>query len=83
MKSIFLRDAIDLAREIERIDAVEKFEERQRVTNFVFLEMPHEMPAQVRRQLRNLGARFLHAAFTENLLPAFMSRAHFFGVVGF
>ena len=39
--------------------------------------MPDKMPVDVRRQLRNLGARFLNAAFTEQSLPGFDRLLHF------
>ena len=57
------------------------FEQRQHVPNFVLLKMANEMPAQVRRQQRNLCPRFLHAAFTEQRLSRSNCFADFLGVV--
>src|SRR6266446_2779836 len=47
MQTVFFGDAVDVFRERERIDAVSQSKQRQRMTNLIFLEMPHEMPAQV------------------------------------
>src|SRR5206468_6828804 len=47
MQTVFFGDAVDVFRERERIDAVSQFKQRERMTNLIFLEMPHEMPAQV------------------------------------
>ena len=44
MHSVLFRDAIHLARKIDIVDAVKKFEERKRVTNLVLLKMSDEMP---------------------------------------
>src|SRR5437016_8652328 len=65
MQSFFLRDSINVLRERERIDAVNHFEQRQRVPDFIFLKMPNKMPVQVRWQVRNFYPRFLHSTFSE------------------
>jgi hypothetical protein len=62
---------------------VNHFEQRERVPNFVFLEMSNEMPSQVRGKFRNLSACFLHAAFTEQSVSSFNHLLHPFCVVGF
>ena len=54
MQPFFFGNAIDLLRERERIHAVNQFEQRQCMPDFVFLEVPDEMPAQVGRQFRDL-----------------------------
>jgi len=77
MQSFLLCDSVYLLRERERINAMDHFEQRQRLPDFVFLKMPHEMPPQIRRQLRNFGSCFLDAAFTEQSLPSLNRLAHF------
>src|SRR6266702_493468 len=47
MQSFLFRDSVDVLRKLDRIDAVNHFEQRQRMTNFVFLKMTNEVPAQV------------------------------------
>ena len=79
MQSLFFRDPVHFLRQRKRIDAVNHFEQRQGVPDLVFLEMSDEMPAQIRRQLRNFGAGFLNAAFAEQSLPGFNRLAHFLG----
>jgi hypothetical protein len=83
MQSFLLRNSVYLFRERERINAMDHFEQRQRVPDFVFLEMPHEMPPQIRRQVRNFGSCFLDAAFTEQSLPSLNRLAHFLGWMSF
>src|SRR6266550_510221 len=83
MHSVFIRDPVHLLRERERIDAVKKLEERQRMPDFVFLQMANKVPAQARREQRDLGARLLHAAFAKQSLTSFIYRPHFLRVVRF
>src|SRR5437588_783068 len=45
--------------------------------------MPNEMPAQMRWQQRDLGARFLDFAFTKYELSASYGFADFFGIMRF
>src|ERR1700730_9704161 len=45
MQSVFFGDSVYVLRERERIDAVDQFERRQRMANFIFLEVSNEMPA--------------------------------------
>src|SRR5437879_8184520 len=47
MQAVFFGAAVDVFRERERLDAVSQFKQRERMPNFIFLEMPNEMPAQV------------------------------------
>ena len=45
--------------------------------DFVFLEVSHKMPAQVRRQFRNLRTRFLNTTFAKQSLSSLNRLAHF------
>src|SRR5437762_13320952 len=47
--------------------------------DFVLLKMSYEMPAQIRRQLRNFRPRFLNTTLAEQSLPSLDRLAHFFG----
>ena len=47
MQSIFFGDPIYVLSERERIDAMNQFEQWQRMTDFIFLEVSDEMPSQV------------------------------------
>jgi hypothetical protein len=62
---------------------MEKFEERQGVADLVFLKPADEMPAESRWEQRNLGPRFLDAAFAKQLLSRVKRRAHLFRLVRF
>jgi len=62
---------------------VEKFEERQGVSNFVPLQSPDEMPPRGGGQQRNFRARFLDPAFAEQLLARIKREAHLLGLVRF
>ena len=46
-------------------------EQRKRMTNFVFLEPSDKMPPRTGGQKRNLSARFLDTALTEERLTGF------------
>jgi hypothetical protein len=62
-------EAIDLVRQLERIDPMEEFEaERKRMTDFVLLQVPDEMPAGAPWQKRDFCACLLDAAFAEKKL---------------
>jgi len=52
---------------------------RQRVPDFVLLKMSYEMPAQIRRQLRNFRPRFLNTTLAEQSLPSLDRLTHFLG----
>src|SRR5207244_8077673 len=47
MQSILLRDAVNRLREIETINAMNHFKQRESMTNLVLLKMTDEMPAKV------------------------------------
>ena len=47
------------------------FEQREGLSDFIFLQMPNKMPAKIRWQFGNFCARLLNAAFTEQNLPRF------------
>ena len=63
------RHAVHRFRQRERVHAVEQLEERQRVAQFVPLEMPDEMPAGSSRQERDFCPRLLHAALAKERVP--------------
>lgn len=75
--SVLLRDPFQILSESKRVDPVKQLEQRQGVTDFVLLEVTDEMPAQPRREKRNLGARFLHPIFAEKRLPGVDRRLDF------
>ena len=77
MHSFFIRDPVHVLRQRQRIDAVKKLKERQRVPDFVFLQMSDKMPANTRRQFRNFYSCFLNAAFAKQCLTDFDRLAHF------
>ena len=81
MQPFFVRHPVYVLRKAQRIDAMNHFKQRQCMANFVFLKMPHEMPSQIRGQLRNFCARFLDPAFAEQSLPRFNRLARFLGWV--
>lgn len=81
MRPFFLRDPIYLLRERERIDAVDQFKQWQRVTDFIFLQMSHKMPPQIRRQLRNFYSCLLHPTFAEQSLAGFNRLTNSLGLV--
>src|SRR6266576_3583504 len=83
MHSVFTRDPVHLLRERERIDAVKKLEERQRVPDFVLLQMTNEMPSQAGREQRNFRARLLHPTFAKQSLTGLVRLVYFLGVVSF
>src|SRR5437016_1308303 len=47
--------------------------------DFVLLKMSNEMPAQIRRQLRDFRSRFLNTTLAEQSLPSLDRLAHFVG----
>ena len=83
MQSFFVRDPVHLASELDRIDAVEKLEERKRMPDLVLLQSADEMPARARGQQWDFRARLLDAAFAKELLSGVERRANLFRLVGF
>src|SRR4051812_5079393 len=81
MQSFVFRDAVHVARELDRIDAVKKFEERKCMTDFIPLQAPDEMPAGSRWQQWNLDSRFLDAALAKQLLPGLKRGPNLLGFV--
>lgn len=62
---------------------MEKFEQRQGVTDLVPLQSTDKMPARRGGQQRNFRTRFLDATLAEQLLTGIESEPHLFGFVRF
>lgn len=59
-------DALDVFGDFEAVDTVDEFEERQRVADFVFLEVAYEVPGSVARDEGNFGPGLLDSVFAKD-----------------